>query len=138
MAISSVRSLKHASLLHRGSFYSSLCGGTACCRDSSSVGRGLPRSLLDIERARGYQSSASANPNPDLQCQGCPTTDTRARVTNTTEDPWTAIGLLAREEQMALSACGSSCSTFSTSSRSRSLRVHTCVALDGSLPIASR
>ena len=73
-------------------------------RDSSAMGRGLPRSLLDIERAAGYQSSASANPNPDLQCQGCPTTDTRAQVTDTTAAPWTAIGLLAREEQMALSA----------------------------------
>ena len=73
-------------------------------RDSSNTGRGLPRSLLDIDRARGYQSSATANPNPDLSCQGCPTTDTRTEVTDTTEAPWTAIGLLAREEQKALSA----------------------------------
>ena len=73
-------------------------------RDNIDQGRGLPRSLLDIDRAWGYQSSASATPNPDLRCQGCPTTDTRTQVTDTTVAPWDAVGLLAREEQQALSA----------------------------------
>ncbi len=99
------RSTRHVILLHLESLRMIELEVTTYHRDSGSIGRGLPRSLLDIERAWGYQSSASANPNPDLQCQGCPTTDTRVRVTDTTEDPFTAIGLLAREEQMALSAC---------------------------------
>ena len=115
VCIACIQSVKHAILLHLDSLKSPDVKAARNRRDSASVGRGLPRSLLDIERARGYQSSASANPNPDLQCQGCPTTDTRARVTDTTEDPFTAIGLLAREEQMALSACV--CTT--TSSRTR-------------------
>ena len=45
----------------------------------------LPRRLSDIETdgqaaRRLLQSGASASLNPDLACQGCPTTDTRVQV----------------------------------------------------------
>lgn len=52
-----------------------------------------------------YQS-ASAQLNPDLSCKGCPSTDTRVQVQDTTVAPWDAIGLLARAQQ-AISKCAS-------------------------------
>ena len=64
--------------------------------------RRLPRSLLGVEKELGYASTPAANANPDLACSGCPSTDTRSEVTNTTAAPWNAIGLLMREEQQAL------------------------------------
>ena len=63
----------------------------------------LPRSLLEIDSLYSYASTTSATANPDLACQGCPTTDTRTEVTDTTEVPWSAVGLLAKEQQEALS-----------------------------------
>lgn len=51
-----------------------------------------------------YQSGTVAQLNPDLACQGCPSTDTRAQVQDTTVAPWDAVGMLARAEQ-AISKC---------------------------------
>lgn len=63
-------------------------------------GRRLPRSLAEIDAMHNYQSDTiGAQLNPDLACQGCPPTDTREQVQDTTTAPWDAIGMLARAEQ---------------------------------------
>ena len=71
--------------------------------DRKTNGRRLPRSLAEIDKMYTYQST-TASLNPDLACQGCPSRDTRAQVTDTTVAPWDAIGMLARAEQ-AINKC---------------------------------
>ena len=41
--------------------------------------------------------------NPTLECEGCPDTDTRVRVNDTTQFPWTACGMVTRNQQDAIS-----------------------------------
>lgn len=70
----------------------------------------LPRRLSELGSAQTYAQDTSASLNPNLACENCPTTDTRIRVTDTTEAPWDAIGLLARQDANAISAGISQCS----------------------------
>jgi V8-like Glu-specific endopeptidase len=67
----------------------------------------LPRRLSEI---RTYAENASASLNPDLACESCPTTDTRVMVSDTTETPWDAIGLLARQDANSISNGIAQCS----------------------------
>ena len=60
----------------------------------------LPRRLSEI---RTFAANSSASLNPDLACDGCPTTDTRVEVQDTTATPWDAIGLLDRADANSIS-----------------------------------
>jgi hypothetical protein len=42
---------------------------------------------------------------PSLQCIGCPATDIRVAVNDTLLPPFSAIGLVAKEEQLQLNTC---------------------------------
>ena len=62
----------------------------------------LPRRLSEVG-ARTFANGTSASLNPDLACNGCPQTDTRVMVNDTTETPWDSIGLLARQDSNDIS-----------------------------------
>ena len=90
------------SILVRTCLFSALTDQLGARRTNMQTTRRPPRTLLGVDGSRDDASSTSANANPDLACSGCPTTDTRTEVTDTTAAPWDAIGLLMREEQQAL------------------------------------
>lgn len=68
-------------------------------------GSRLPRSLAEIDAAHDFASNTTILLNPALECEGCPTTDTRTLVKDTTVAPWDAIGLILREVKVAASEC---------------------------------
>ncbi len=48
-------------------------------------------------------TTSASSLNPTLECDGCPDTDTRVRVNDTTQFPWTAVGMVTRDQQGAIS-----------------------------------
>lgn len=57
----------------------------------------------DDRRALLQTTTSSSTLNPTLECDGCPDTDTRERVNDTTQYPWTAVGMVTRDQQGAIS-----------------------------------
>jgi len=55
-------------------------------------------------------TTSASSLNPTLECDGCPDTDTRVRVNDTTQFPWTAVGMVTRDQQGAISR--SACLTY--------------------------
>ena len=55
-------------------------------------------------------TTTASSLNPTLACDGCPDTDTRVRVNDTTQYPWTAVGMVTRDQQGAISR--SVCSSY--------------------------
>lgn len=62
----------------------------------------LPRRLSEVSRTL---ADTTASLNPDLACNGCPTSDTRVPVNNTKVAPWNALGLLALQDAYSISRC---------------------------------
>ena len=44
--------------------------------------------------SRRLQQTTIANTTTDLSCQGCPSTDTRSQIPQTTSSPYSSIGQL--------------------------------------------
>ena len=53
-------------------------------------------------RALLHTSTTNSSLNPTLECVGCPDTDIRVRVNDTTKYPWTAVGMVTRDQQGAI------------------------------------
>ena len=67
------------------------------------AGAGLGPPERQQLRSLLQSSNGSSDFNPTLACAGCPTSDTRVRVNDSTVFPWTAVGMLTRTDQSALS-----------------------------------
>ncbi|KAL3135264.1 hypothetical protein ABBQ38_006237 [Trebouxia sp. C0009 RCD-2024] len=56
---------------------------------------GMPES-----RKRSFLQTGNGSAlNPTLECEGCPSTDTRVHVADSTQYPWTAFGMVTRPSQ---------------------------------------
>lgn len=74
------------------------------------AGAGLGPAERQQLRSLLQSSNGSSDFNPTLACAGCPSSDTRARVNDSTVFPWTAVGMLTRTDQSALSSSIVQCS----------------------------
>lgn len=55
------------------------------------------------QQHRQLLQTTSSTLNPTLECEGCPATDTRVRVTDTTQYPYTAVGMVTRTQSSSIS-----------------------------------
>ncbi|KAL3138251.1 hypothetical protein ABBQ32_006069 [Trebouxia sp. C0010 RCD-2024] len=65
-------------------------------------GAGMPVSPPSMPESRKrslLQTGNGSALNPTLECEGCPSTDIRVRVADSTQYPWTAIGMVTRTSQ---------------------------------------
>ncbi|DBA99843.1 hypothetical protein WJX77_006939 [Trebouxia sp. C0004] len=71
----------------------------------SQAGASMQQQPAGTDRRSLLATTTSASSlNPTLQCDGCPDTDTRVRVNDTTKFPWTAVGMVTRDQQGAISS----------------------------------
>ena len=60
----------------------------------------MPTKLLDGTKRSLLQSVVGATLAPTLECEGCPVTDTRVHVNDTSQYPYNAVGLLSTHGQI--------------------------------------
>lgn len=58
---------------------------------------------LSQQNRQLLQTTSGTSLNPTLACDGCPSSDTRTRVTDTTQYPYTAVGMVTRTQSSSIS-----------------------------------